>query len=390
MKPVTPLTDSAVKGFKPKEKMYRKFDGHGLVMEVFPSGQKFWRLRLKKYNRSLGTYPGVSLVAAREKAAEMRQLIKAGLDPSAPPPREMLFEELAGQWRERFMGPPLAPATVKRKTFVLEKHILPALSLIPLADITPAVILERLLRPLEVRGLLETALRAREMTGAIFRFGVASALTDKDPTVGLAGAVKPPIPKHRPGITDPARLGVLLRAIDGYPGNLLTGYALRLLPLVFVRPGELAHWRWEEIDWGKSIWDIPGPKMKNRLPHVVPLARQSLELLAELRMYSGRTAGFLFPNARHADRPMSENTLGAALKMLGFRPDEVVPHGFRTTASSMLNERAYRFDLVERQLAHVERNAVRGAYNRAEYLDERRAMMQDWADYLDELKRPTI
>jgi len=239
MKPVLPLTDSKIKALKPKEKAYLVFDGQGLVLEVSRSGSKLWRLRDKKYNRSLGAYPEVSLMAAREKAAEMRRLIRSGLDPSAYPAKEMLFEELAAHWREKFMGPPLAPATVKRKTFVLEKHILPALRLLPLNEISPAVLLERLLRPLEARGLLETALRAREMTGAIFRFGIASALTDKDPTVSLQGAIKPPLQKHYPAIIEPARLGALLRAIDGYPGNLLVRFALRLLPLVFVRPGEI-------------------------------------------------------------------------------------------------------------------------------------------------------
>ena len=223
------------------------------------------------------------------------------------------------------------------------------------------------------------------MTGAIFRFGIASALTDKDPTAGLQGAIKPPVPKHHPGITDPARLGALLRAVEGYPGNLLVRYALRLLPLVFVRPGELIKGRWEEIDREKALWTVPAPKMKMRLPHVVPLARQCLNLLGELEAFSG-PEGFLFPNMRHNDRPMSENTLNAALRALGFGPDEVVSHGFRTTASTMLNERGYRPDLIERQLLHVERNAVRGAYNRAEYLEERRAMMADWANYLDELR----
>jgi len=385
VKPVLPLTDSKIKALKPREKPYLAFDGQGLVLEVTPLGHKLWRLRGKKYNRSLGAYPGVSLVAAREKAAEMRQLIRAGLDPSATSPSEMPFAKLAGQWREKFMGPPLAPATVKRKTYVLEKHILPALGALPLAEITPAAILDRLLRPLEARGLLETALRAREMTGAIFRFGIASALTDKDPTFNLLGAIKPPTPKHHPGITDPARLGELLRAMDDYRGNLLVRFALRFLPLIFVRPGELTRWRWEEIDQGKNMWTIPAPKMKMRLPHVVPLARQCLDLLGELEAFSG-PAGFLFPNIRHRDRPMSENTLNAALRAMGFGPDEVVAHGFRTTASTLLNERGYRPDLIERQLSHVEKNAVRGAYNRAEFLDERRAMMQAWADYLDELK----
>jgi integrase len=297
----------------------------------------------------------------------------------------MLFEELAGLWREKFMGPPLAPATVKRKTFVLEKHLLPALGSLSLEAITPAAILDRLLRPLEARGLLETALRARELAGAIFRFGIASALTDKDPTFNLLGAIKPPAPKHHPGITDPARLGEFLRAVDDYRGNLLVRFAWRLLPLVFVRPGELIKWRWEEIDRGRALWTIPAPKMKMRLPHVVPLARQCLDLLGEMEAFSG-PEGFLFPNMRHRDRPMSENTLNAALRAMGFGPDEVVAHGFRTTASTLLNERGYRPDLIERQLAHVERNAVRGAYNRAEFLEERRAMMADWADYLDGLK----
>jgi integrase len=352
---------------------------------VFPSGGKLWRLRYKKFNRSLGAYPEVSLGAAREKASEMRRLIKTGLDPSASPVKGLLFEELAGQWREKFLGPPLAPATIKRKTFVLEKHILPALGPLPVNEITPAVVLERLLRPLETRGLLETALRAREMTGTIFRFGIASALTDKDPTIGLQGAVKPPVQKHHPGITDPARLGALLRAIESYPGNILVRVALKLLPLVFVRPGELIRSQWDEFDWQKNLWTIPAPKMKMRLPHVVPLVKQTLYLLEYLRGFSG-PEGFLFPNMRHRDRPMSENTLNAALRAMGFGPDEVVSHGFRTTASTLLNERGYRPDLIERQLSHVERNAVRGAYNRAEFLEERRAMMADWAVFLDELK----
>ena len=391
-KKIPPLTDSQLRGLTAGLRVIRKFDGaNGLFLEVLPNGSKFWRVRYlfegRRRDKTLGRYPQMSLKEARARAADWLPVLMIGKNPTAKDPAAMTFGELAGQWRERFMTPAsLAPATIKRKSFILDKHILPAIGHLALSQIAAPVILERLLRPLEARGLLETATRAREMTGTVFRYGMTSeAQLEKDPTYGLQGALRPPATKHYAGITDPRRLGELLRAIEDYHGSLSVKFALQLLPLVFTRPGELLRADWREIDWPKQQWVIPAGRMKMRRDHVVPLARQSLTLLEELRAFTGPD-GFWFKNMRHVDRPMSENTLNAALRAMGFGPDEVVSHGFRTTASTLLNEMGYRPDLIERQLAHSEKNAVRGAYNRAEYLEERRSMMLVWADYLDKLK----
>ncbi|GHV58046.1 integrase [Deltaproteobacteria bacterium] len=390
MRIVPPLTDSQINAAKAEAKVHRLFDGHGLILEVRTSGAKVWLFQYgkTKQSKTLGRYPAVSLREARTRAEELRERLRQGLDPAAPAATEtapLTFGELAAQWRERFVSSErMRPATIRQKDFLFEKHILPALGGLPLAEITPAVILERLLRPLEGRGLLDVASRSRALIGNVFRFGIASGQTDKDPTLSLAGAVKPPSPKHR--ITETARLGEVLRAIWDYQGVIQVKAALKLLPLVFVRPGELRGWRWDEIDWGKRVWTIPAGRMKMNRPHVVPLARQVLTLLEELKPFTG-PEGFLFPSIWHKDRPFSENALNAALRVMGFTAEEVVSHGFRTTASTLLNEQGnFRPDVIERSLSHGEKDAVRGAYNRAEYLDERRELAQWWADYLDKLR----
>lgn len=239
---------------------------------------------------------------------------------------------------------------------------------------------------MEKRGTIETAHRIKILLGQICRYAIACGFLDRDPTQDLKNALTPVVVTHRASIIEEKALGRLLSAIDNYSGHIVTNCALRLLPLVFVRPGELRHAEWAEINWDESIWRIPEHKMKMRKIHLVPLARQSLKILHELKKWTGHLR-WLFPGQRSQDRPLSDAALTAALRYLGYAKEEVSAHGFRSTASTILNEQGYNWDWIERQLAHAESNSVRAAYNYAEYLPERRKMMQQWADYLDSLRR---
>jgi integrase len=396
------LTDVQVRNAKPGPKRRRLWDGHGLYLEIPPSGSKRWRFKYrfpkggKEKLLSLGIYPAVSLKQAREKREEAKELLATGIDPSAH--RQALkqaaartyaeraansFEVVAREWFARYSGS-WVESHASRILRRFERDLFPWIGSRPVAEITPPELLASL-RRIEDRGAVETAHRAKSDCGQVFRYAIATGRAERDPSQDLRGALPPAIPSHHPSITDPAALGALLRAIDGYDGYLVTKCALRLAPLLFVRPGELRHAFWAEIHLAAGEWRIPAAKMKAREMHLVPLARQALGILSELHPLTG-SGPYVFPSVRSSSRPMSENTVNGALRRLGYGKDEMTGHGFRSIASTLLNEQGWHRDAIERQLAHAERNGVRAAYNYAEHLPERRKMMQAWADYLDQLK----
>jgi integrase len=254
----------------------------------------------------------------------------------------------------------------------------------PIKEVTVPELLS-VLRRIEARGFIETAHRTLQHCGCVFRYAIATGRAERDPTRDLAGALAPAVKGHYASISDPMAVGQLLRAIDEYPGEFITACALRLSPLLFVRPGELRKAEWSEIEFAKAEWRVPAARMKMRAIHIVPLSRQAISIFEELKPLTGKRV-LVFPGAANHTRPMSENTINLALRRLGYSNEEMTAHGFRSMASTLLNEQGWNPDAIERQLAHVERNAVRAAYNYAQFLPERRKMMQGWADYLDSLK----
>jgi integrase len=391
------LTEAKVKNLASKDKPYRVFDGRGdgLYLEVLPSGSKKWRLIYRNDGRyksiTLGTYPYTGLKEARDKAFDQKRLLESGKDPLAERHQErpsiFTFAQLVQDWQKRQFSK-WDQKTQKKKQLHLTNYILPALGCLPVNEITSAVVLNKLLRPIEERGRIETAHRLKMLCSQIFRYGVASSQAERDPTQDLRGALTPVNTSRRATILDPNRIGELLNAIDLYNGFVVVRYALKLAPLLFVRPGELRQAEWSEIDWDDAMWRIPAEKMKKvkiAIPHFVPLSRQALEMLRELQTVTGNNK-WVFPGQRANGRPMSDMAMNVALRTLGFSKEDICAHGFRSMASTILNEQGYNRDWIERQLAHTERDGVRAAYNYAEYLPERRKMMQDWADHLDGLK----
>ena len=385
------LTEVKIRALKPRARLYRVADAGGLCIEVPPTGSKLWRFRYRHNGKarmlSFDAWPAVSLADARERRDDARKLLAQGIDPSAArraakDADALTFEAIAREWLAR---QDLASATANKHRWLLERHILPVLGAKPIITITAADVLA-LLQGLESRGLLETAGRARSQVSAVFRHAVATLRAPGDPTVALRGAIKSPRVTHHAAVTDPRKLGELLRALHGYGGGFVVACALKLAPLVFVRPGELRHAEWNEIDLDAATWSIPAGKMKMREAHIVPLSTQAVAILRELHALTGR-GRYVFPSPRTAQRPMSENAVTAALRSLGYDGDTMTAHGFRTTASTLLHEQGYPSDVIERQLAHKERNAVKDAYNRAQHLPERRKMMQSWSDYLDALRK---
>lgn len=384
------LNESRVRAAKPKEKPYKLRDGRGLHLLITPAGTRLWRLRYRHAGResmvSLGVYPDVPLKLARERRDEMRKLIAVDVDPAAQRRAERAghantFKAIADEWikKQNF-----AAATLEKAEWTFRDLLYPYVGSRPIAAITAPEILG-VLRRLEERGKHETAHRTKQRASQVFRYAIATGRAERDPTADLRGALAPIVVTNRAALTDPRAVAALLRAIDGYVGQPSTEYALKLAPLVFTRPGELRAAEWSEIDLGAAEWRIPAPRMKMRELHIVPLARQAVELLQKLHSITG-SARYLFPSLRTPTRPISENTLGAALRRLGFSKDEMTAHGFRAMASTLLNEQGFPPDVIELQLAHAERNEVRAAYNRASRLAERRKMMQAWADYLDGLR----
>jgi integrase len=405
-----PLTDTAIRNASAKDKPYRLFDGGGLYLEVAPSGGKLWRLKYrfdgKEKRLALGAYPeiplasrmdkamGVWIEGARERREKARLLLAQGIDPGAhrksikesrATQAENSFEVVAREWVSKFAArwkPSHGTLVLSR----LERDVFPWIGDRPIAEITPPELLT-VLRRVESRGALETAHRARQYAGQIFRYAVATGRADRDPAADLRGALEPKRPTHRAAITNPKEIGALLRAIHDYQGHFITKCALKLAPLLFVRPGELRMAEWSEFDLDQGEWNIPPGRMKMREPHLVPLATQAVAILRELQPLTGR-ARYVFPSARSSVRPMSDNAILAALRRMGFTKDEMTGHGFRAMARTVLDEVLnIRPDFIEHQLAHAVRDPLGRAYNRTSHLPERRAMMQQWADYLDRLRK---
>jgi len=297
------------------------------------------------------------------------------------------FAAVAREWIERRTGKggrEVTELTLAKNKWLLETYAIPAFGARPIAEITSREVLAAL-RKAEAAGKLETAQRLKIKCSQVFRHAIVTGRADNDPTIALRGALKAPETKHHASPKDPAKIGELLRAIEGYSGHPVTAAALKLSPLLFVRPGELRGARWDEIDLEAAEWRIPAARMKMRTPHLVPLSKQAVKILRELHPLTGSRA-LVFPSIRTATRPISENTVNAALRRIGYTTDEATAHGFRSMASTRLNEMGWVSDVIERQLAHMERDSVRAAYNHAQYLPERRKMMQAWADYLDALR----
>ena len=388
------LTDTAIKAARPREKAYKLFDERGLYLLLPTTGTRLWRLKYRLHGRekvlALGAWPDVPLKRARQKRDEARQLIVDGIDPAARRKAERVataetFSALALEYLDTHRKA-LHPKTLKKAQWLLDDWLGKYVGSIPIRQVTAADILA-VCRRLQAKGARESAHRVRSLASRVMRYGVATSRCERDPCADLRGALEPIGTRNRAAIVKPVKLGELLRAIDGYQGQPSTEYALKIMPYCFVRPGELRMAEWSEFDLdGKEPqWRIPAGRMKMREQHIVPLARQVVALLEDLQPITG-DGPLLYPSLRSPQRPISDNTLNAALRRLGFSGEEHVGHGFRTTASTLLNEQGWHPDLIELQLAHAERNKVRAAYNRAERLAERRQMMQAWADYLDGLR----
>ena len=388
------LTDLAIRNAKPGERPVKLFDERGLYLQLNPNGSRWWRVKYQFAGKaqllSAGVYPEVSLKEARQRRDETRRQVRDGIDPSASRKTARQaetgadsFAALAREWQGRFQND-WSPS-YREKVASHINELLPWLGPRPIKAIEPPELLA-VARRIESRGALETAHRTLQTAGRIFRYGVATGRVPRDPTADLRGALPPLRNQHFAAITNPVDIGHLLRAIEGYTGTFIVKTALRLAPRLFVRPGELRQMAWSELDLTAGEWRIPAAKMKMRKPHFVPLARQCVAILEEIQPLSG-AGTFVFPNLRTPNLPLSEVALLAALRRLGYGKEQMTVHGFRAMASTILHELGFPSDVVERQLAHAERNKIKAAYNRAEHLPERRRMMQAWADYLDGLKQ---
>ncbi len=392
-----PLTATAVRHAKPSKKTRKMFDGRGLYLELTPSGGKRWRLKYrfagKEKRISLGVYPDVSLKEARIRRHQARTLLAREIDPSehrkahkaAKEQRSAnSFEAVAREWFTKH-APNWATSHATRVLSRLERDIFPWMGRRPISRITAPELLA-VVRRIEKRGALESAHRTLRICGQVFRYAVATGRAQRDPSSDLRGALPPVKRTHFAALTEPKEVGPLLRVLDGYRGTLIVRCALRFAPLVFVRPGELRHAQWSDIDLEAAEWRYT--VTKTDLPHVVPLARQAVGILSELQPLTGR-GRYVFPSARtpNGNRPMSENAVLAALRRMGIGKEEMTGHGFRAMARTILDEvLGFRPDFIEHQLAHAVRDPNGRAYNRTAYLPERRKMMQEWADYLDQLK----
>ena len=396
-----PLTAAAIRYARPSAKTRKMFDGGGLYLELSPRGGRWWRLKYrfggKEKRISLGVYPEVSLKEARLRRAQARQLLAREIDPSQHRKAQKAagkqnstnsFEAVAREWLTKHT-PNWASSHAKRVSSQLERDVFPWMGSHPVAAITAPELLG-VVRRIEQRGAPESARRTLRICGQVFRFAVATGRAKRDPSGDLRGALAPVRGGHFAALTEPKQVGPLLRVLDGYQGTLIVRCALRFASLVFVRPGELRHAEWADIDFETAEWRYT--VSKTDLPHVVPLSRQAVEILSELYPLTGQ-GRFVFPSARtpNGDRPMSENAILAALRRMGIGKEEMTGHGFRAMARTILDEvLGFRPDFIEHQLAHAVRDPNGRAYNRTAYLPERRKMMQEWADYLDQLKADVV
>ena len=390
-----PLTDAKIRGTKPSTIAIKLTDGGGLYLEVRPTGSKLWRYRYRIAGKenlfALGDYPALGLSEARAQRAEARQLVKQGIHPSHNRKAVRLathtklantFEAVAREWIAQ-KKVHWTPYYSRRVTRFLEVDVFPHVGALPIRLVTAAHLLE-IVKRIEKRGAETVALMVRQWASAIFRYGVATLRADSDPAAALKGAIHRPPIKHAKPLAR-SEIEAFAKALESYGGYRTTVIALKLMLLTFVRTIELRTAPWSEIEFERSEWRIPGPRMKKRQPHIVPLSRQGLTLLRELHTYTGGRS-YLFPNCRNPKACMTATTLNRALERMGFNGKNSIgfsAHGFRATASTILNELGFREDAIERQLAHSDRNKVRASYNQGEYLEERRAMMQQWADHID-------
>lgn len=391
------LTDTAIRALKPAAAAYKRADSDGLYLQITPAGGKLWRFKYRHHGverkLSLGAYPDVSLADARRSRDEARKLLAAGQDPATAKQREKAARKLAAantfgavarEYIDKAVREQKAPATIAKLNWAMNWWE-PAIGHRPISEIEPFELLE-VLRRQEAEGLLETARRTRAFASRVFRYAVVTTRAKHDPAAVLVGAVAAPRPKHHAAIVEPGRLGELLRAIDSYWGAPLTRLALSLAPHLFLRPGELRQAEWSEFDFGACVWRVPGRRTKKRREHVTPLSRQAMALLMAARELSGDSR-FVFPAQGKPGRTLSENTLNAAMRRMGFSGDEVTAHGFRATASTLLNEAGqWHPDAIERALAHADKDAIRGIYHRGQHWDERVRMAQWWSDKLDALR----
>lgn len=391
------LTDVKVRTAKPREAVWKLSDGGGLQLWITPAGGKHWKLAYrfdgKQLKLSVGQYPVTSLADARDRREEAKKLLARGIDPSAHGKVQKAtaavtaattFKLVAEELVEKKRREDRAEATLTKTAWLLG-FAYPSLGNMPISEITAPQVLD-VLRKVEARGRLESARRLRSVMGEVFRYAIATARAEGDPTAALRGALVTPKVKHRAAVTDRAAFGAMLRAIDGYDGQPVTKHALQLMALLFPRPGELRMAAWDEFDIPNAVWTIPAERTKMRRAHRVPLPKQALAILAALKTETGQ-GPLAFPSVRSAHRPISENTTNAALRRLGYSVDEATSHGFRATASTLLNECGlWSADVIERALAHVEKDDVRRAYARGEHWDERVKMAQWWADELDAMR----
>lgn len=393
-----PLTAAEIRALQPGANETKLYDSQGLYLVVSPNGSKHWRMRYsfggKERKLSFGRYPDVSLKDARSRRDEARSLLANGTDPSFAKKKAKIkatlaiantFHSLAEEYIDtKMVREGAANATVDKARWFLSL-LKPAIGSMPVTEVDPQMLLAPL-KKLEARGTLETAKKCRSFASRVFRYGIWTGRCTVDVARDLQGALTSPKAKNYAAILEPQKFGALLRAIEFFDGSPITKFALRLSPHIYVRPGELRHAEWEEFDLDEAIWHIPPGKMKSKRKHDVPLSLQSVSILRELRCLTG-PKGYVFPAFHTSLRPMSENTVNAALRRMGFSKDEMTAHGFRATASSLLNESGkWHPDAIERSLAHGESNAVRGAYHRGTHWKERVEMAQWWSDHIDELR----
>lgn len=393
-----PMTDIQIRRLKPQEKPYKVADERGLFILVNPNGSKLWRLKYrfegKEKTLALGAYPDVPLAAARKVRDAAREQLAQDIDPGLVRKVQRLtrsaalmnsFEAVAREWHAR-NAPIWAPSHADKIIRRLERDLFPWIGKVPIADITPPELLAAL-RRIEARGTADTAHRAKQNAGQVFRYAVATGRAERDPSADLRGALPPIKKQHFAALTEADDVGGLLRAIDGFRGTQQVWCALRLAPLLFVRPGELRMMEWKELDLDGALWTIPAGKMKKRRDHLVPLSAQALAIIAEMAPFSGH-AQHVFQGARDHKRPMSQAAINAALQRMGYDTrTEITGHGFRAMARTILHETlGFPVEVIEHQLAHRVPDALGAAYNRTKFLPQRRTMMQRWADHLDELR----
>jgi integrase len=391
------LTDNAARKATPAGKPQKLSDGAGLYLLVEPGGAKYWRMAYRFAGKqkllALGVYPDVTLKAARIAAMQAREKLRNGIDPSElrrlrktaqHESSANSFSAIALEWFAK-QKPAWAETHRTKVKWMLEKNLFPWTGSRPIAEITPPELLTTL-RRIEGRGAIETAKRVKQVAGQVFRFAIGTGRAQRDPSQDLRGALTAPVKRHLAAITDPKAVGPLLLALNGYNGSDVVRGALRLAPLTFVRPGELRQARWTEIDFEAMEWRLPAERMKARLPHIVPLSTQAVEVLRELHPITGHSE-YLFPSPRSPRRPMSNNAVLAAMRRLGIEKDVMCGHGFRAMARTIMDEvLGYRVDWIEHQLAHAVKDVNGRAYNRTAHLEKRKEMMQGWANYLDVLR----